>query len=319
MSDKAKTRIEAIGKQLLPPINKVAPGSSKLRVEGKVVIITGNPAPLPRLGFPSHSLTGSNSPLGIGRAAAHQYAESGARALYLCDFDDTHLETHRQEINAAFPSVEIRTRRFDAADEAEVKDVVDDAIKRYGRLDVFFANAGVGGRTTLFTEFDQDEFMSMLKTNTLSVWLAAKYAAPAMMQTSADKPRSGGSIIGTASVAGMRSNAGSTPYSASKAAVISLAQTISYQLAGSGVRVNAICPGLTETGMTAPVYEAARARGSEKKIGQLNPAKRGGLADEIARVALFLGSDESSYVNGQAWAVDGGLSAGHPFVPGKLH
>ena len=151
-----------------------------------------------------------------------------------------------------------------------------------------------------------------------SVFLAAKYAAPAMGKTSADKPTPGGSIIGTASVAGIRSNAGSTPYSASKAAVVSLAQTLAYQLAGTGVRVNAVCPGLIETGMTAPVYQAARARGSEKKIGQLNPTKRGGHADEIARVALFLGSDESSYVNGQAWAVDGGLSAGHPYVPGRL-
>lgn len=139
-----------------------------------------------------------------------------------------------------------------------------------------------------------------------------------MMETSAEKLHASGSIIGTASVAGIRSNAGSTPYSASKAAVISLAQSISYQLAGTNIRINAICPGLIETGMTALVYDAARARGTEKKIGQLNPMKRGGRADEIARVALFLGSDESSYVNGQAWAVDGGLSAGHPVVPGKI-
>ena len=139
-----------------------------------------------------------------------------------------------------------------------------------------------------------------------------------MQKTSPSKPEPKGSIIGTASVAGLRSNAGSTPYSASKAAVISLAQTISYQLVGTGVRVNAICPGIIETGMTAPVYEAARKRGTEKKIGQLNPMRRGGNADEVARVALFLGSDEASYVNGQAWAVDGGLSAGHPYVPGKM-
>lgn len=151
-----------------------------------------------------------------------------------------------------------------------------------------------------------------------SVLAAAKHAAPAMAKTSAEKPHSNGSIIGTASVAGLRSNAGSTPYSASKAAVVSLAQTISYQLSGTGIRVNAICPGVVETGMTAPMYDMARARGTEKKIGQLNPAKRGAHADEIARVALFLGSDESSYVNGQAWAVDGGLSAGHPYVVGKM-
>ena len=157
-----------------------------------------------------------------------------------------------------------------------------------------------------------------MKADVLSVHLAAKYAAPAMMLTSPEKKHPSGSIIGTASVAGLRSNAGSSDYSASKAGVISLAQTLSYQLAGTGVRVNAICPGVIETGMTAPMYEAARERGTEKKIGQLNPLRRGAHADEVARLALFLGSEESSYVNGQAWAVDGGLSAGHPFVPGKL-
>lgn len=256
--------------------------------------------------------------LGIGRATAHQYAESGARAIYICDFQDNYLEAHKRELNTLFPAVEIHTRQFDAAKEAEVKAVVDDAIDRYGRLDVFFANAGVVGKPIIFDRISEDEFMSVLKTNTLSVFLAAKYAAPAMRKTSSEKPQSGGSIIGTASVAGLRSNAGPTPYSASKAAVISLAQSISYQLAGTGVRMNAICPGLTETGMTAPTYEAARARGTTKKIGQLNPLGRGAHADEIARVALFLGSDESSYVNGQAWAIDGGLSAGHPYVLGKL-
>ncbi|KEZ43036.1 Uncharacterized protein SAPIO_CDS5113 [Scedosporium apiospermum] len=305
MAEKAKDRIAAIGQHLnstdLPPIRKVAPGSSAPRVKDKVVIITG-----------------ANSLLGIGRATAHQFAESGARAIYICDYDGTHLEAHKAEIVAAFPSVEVHARRFDAADEASVKEVVDDAIKRYGRLDVFFANAGIVGKTVAFTEFSEEEFMTVLRTNTLSVFLAAKYAAPAMTKTSPTKPQAGGSIIGTASVAGLRSNAGSTPYSASKAAVISLVQTTAYQLTGTGVRVNAICPGLIETGMTAPVFNAARARGTEKKIGQLNPLRRGGHADEIARVALFLGSDESSYVNGQAWAVDGGLSAGHPYVPGKL-
>lgn len=139
-----------------------------------------------------------------------------------------------------------------------------------------------------------------------------------MQQTSAEKPEANGSIIATASVAGIRSNAGTTPYAASKAAVINAAQTIAYQLTGTNIRINAICPGIIETGMTAPVYEAARSRGTEKKIGQINPLRRGAHADEVARVALFLGSDESSYVNGQAWAVDGGLSAGHPYVLGKM-
>ncbi|KAK5997896.1 3-oxoacyl-[acyl-carrier-protein] reductase FabG [Cladobotryum mycophilum] len=309
MSDKAQRRIEAIGQQLttpsssseLPPLTKVAPGSSKLRVDAKVIIITG-----------------ANSAMGIGRATAHQFAESGARAIYICDFDGSNLEAHKKEINALYPKVEVHPWQFDASEESKVKAVVDDALERYGRLDVFFANAGITGKNTVFPEYSDDEFMNIFKVNTLSVFLAAKYAAPAMMKTSPQKPTANGSIIGTASVAGIRSNAGNSPYSASKAAVVSLAQTISFQLAGSGVRINAICPGLIETGMTAPTFQSARARGTQGKIGQLNPLKRAGHADEIARVALFLGSDESSYVNGQAWAVDGGLSAGHPYVIGKL-
>lgn len=139
-----------------------------------------------------------------------------------------------------------------------------------------------------------------------------------MSITSPAKPYSGGSILLTSSAAGLRSNAGSTDYSASKAAVVSLAQTTAFQLSGSGVRVNAICPGLIETGMTQPVFDIARERGTVGRVGQLNPLQRAGVADEVARVALFLGSDESSYVNGQAWAVCGGLTAGHPRVPGKM-
>lgn len=198
-----------------------------------------------------------------------------------------------------------------------MKAVVDEALATYARLDIFFANAGISsGR--VFWEEDTAGFMKMMRTNTLSVFLAAKYGSQAMLKTSKDKPYPGGSIIGTASVAGLRSNAGPTDYSASKAAVVSLMQTCAYQLVGTGVRCNAVCPGLIETGMTKTTYDAARKRGTEKKIGQLNPLRRGGQADEIARAVLFLASDESSYVNAQAWAVDGGLSGGLPFVPGKL-
>lgn len=313
MSASAKRRLAALSEQLVKPIGdqgtfenipilkKIAPDSTGPRVKGKVVIVTG-----------------TNSPLGIGRASAHQFAQNGARAVYICDYNDSNLETHKRELASLYPDVEVHTRKFDAADEQSVKEVIDHAVKTYGRLDVFFANAGVVGTNRIFTDISADEVLSTLRTNVVSVAMAAKYSAPAMMLTSSNKQYPSGSIIATASVAGLRSNAGSSDYSASKAAVISLAQTISYQLAGTGIRVNAICPGVIETGMTAPMYEAARARGSEKKIGQLNPLGRGAHADEVARVALFLGSEESSYVNGQAWAVDGGLSAGHPFVPGKL-
>jgi NAD(P)-dependent dehydrogenase (short-subunit alcohol dehydrogenase family) len=126
--------------------------------------------------------------------------------------------------------------------------------------------------------------------------------------------RGGGSIVCTASVAGLRAGAGGAAYSASKAGVINLVQNAAQQLTGSGIRVNAICPGLIETGMTKPIYDLARASGQEERLGELNPLQRGGAPDEIAHAALFLASDESSYVNGSALVVDGGLSSSHPVV-----
>lgn len=199
-----------------------------------------------------------------------------------------------------------------------MKAAVDDVIERYGRLDIMFANAGIGGFPTTYDNISSEDFLKTLKTNVVGVFLCSKHAALAMQKTSSDKPYPSGSIIATASVAGLRSNAGSSDYAASKAAVISIVQSMCFQLSGTGVRINAICPGLIETGMTEPLFAAANAKGTTHKVGQLNPTKRPAVADEVARVALFLGSDEASYVNGQAWAVDGGLSAGLPFIPGKL-
>ena len=143
-------------------------------------------------------------------------------------------------------------------------------------------------------------------------FLALKFAALHMREAG------GGSILCTASVAGLRSGAGPTPYSAAKAGVISLVQTAAQQLGGTGIRVNAVCPGLIETGLTQPLFDHARAKGREASIGLLNPTRRAGTPEEIANTALFLASDESSYVTGQAFAIDGGLSSSHPVVPGKL-
>lgn len=312
MTSSPKDRLQALSKQLsagasdpkpsIPEIRRIAPDSTGLRVKGKVIIVTG-----------------ANSPLGIGRASAHQFAHNGALAIYICDFNNEFLESHRQELNAQYPDTDVHARHFDASDETAIKGVIDEAISKYGRLDIMFANAGIVGMNKLFWDISDEEFMKTMRTNVLSVFLAFKHASSAMRLTSTSKSHPGGSLIATASVAGIRSNAGSTDYSASKAAVISLVQTTAYQLAGTNIRCNAICPGLIETGMTSAVYEGARKKGTEGKIGQLNPMRRGGVADEVARVALFLGSEEGSYVNGQAWAVDGGLSAGHPFVSGKMH
>jgi NAD(P)-dependent dehydrogenase (short-subunit alcohol dehydrogenase family) len=110
-------------------------------------------------------ITGANSALGIGRASAHQFAENGAKAIYICDFNDSNLETHKRELASLYPKVDVYTRQFDASNDAAVKAVVDDAIKAYGRLDIFFANAGIVGQRKVFTDIEADEFLHTLKTN----------------------------------------------------------------------------------------------------------------------------------------------------------
>jgi NAD(P)-dependent dehydrogenase (short-subunit alcohol dehydrogenase family) len=196
--------------------------------------------------------------------------------------------------------------RVDAGSEAEVHALVEKVARDHGGLDIVFANAGVSGGFASIAEQTAEDWAEILRVNLIGPFLAIKHAAPVM------NLRGGGSIICTASVAGLRSGAGGAAYSASKAGVINLVQTAAQQLSGTGIRVNAICPGLIETGMTRPIYEMARAAGKEDAIGKLNPLQRGGKPQEIARAALFLASDESSYVNGTALIVDGGLSSSHP-------
>src|ERR1700724_3230294 len=182
------------------------------------------------------------------------------------------------------------------------------AVEEFGSLDVCFANAGISGGLVPFFEETVERWAQILQINLIGTFLAAKHAALTMTK------QRRGSIICTASVAGLRSGAGCMPYSASKSGVISLVQTAANELAGTGVRINAICPGLVESGMTRPIFEQARARGSERRIGQLNPLRRAGAPEEIAQTALFLASDAASYIDGQAIAVDGGLSTSHPVV-----
>ncbi|KAI0745542.1 NAD-P-binding protein [Earliella scabrosa] len=264
-------------------------------------------------------ITGVGSLKGIGRATALLYAHEGARHLYLSDYDPTNLPELKATIEKAYPDVKVTTQQADAADEDTIAGICKQALQDEGRLDVFFANAGIATATPL-AEITSKQFMEVMRVNALSCFLAVKHGSAAMKKTnpSRGKEFSGGSIILTASVAGIRSGAGTVEYSASKAAVNSIAQTACYQLQKTDIRVNTICPGLIETGMTSAVFDYARSRGNEAKIGQLNPLARYGLPEEIANVALFLASDQSSYVNGQTWAVDGGLSSSHPHVPGKM-
>ncbi|MDP1736850.1 MAG: SDR family NAD(P)-dependent oxidoreductase [Caulobacter sp.] len=250
-------------------------------------------------------ITGAAS--GIGRAAAKLFSEAGAYVV-IADLSDKVNETLAQ-VTAAGGKGEAIVG--DVATGAVVDQLIA-AAEKQGGLDVMFANAGVSGGLPGLMELTAEHWNNVLRINTVGVFLAVQAAARVMV------PRGKGSIICTASVAGIRSGAGGMPYSASKAGVISIVQTGANQMAGSGVRINAVCPGLTETGMTQIVFDRARERGTEGKIGQLNPLRRGAVPEEIARVALFLASDDASYVNGQAIAVDGGLSSSHPVVPGKM-
>ena len=240
-----------------------------MRLEGKIAIVTGAAS-------------------GIGKATAALFRQEGATVI---PADVAAAE----EVVAA-----------DAGSEADVKALVDQAVRDHGGLDIFFANAGISGGLASIFEQSPEDWQEILRVNLIGPFLAIKHAAPVM------KAKGGGSIICTASVAGLRAGAGGPAYSASKAGVINLVQVSATQLAGSGIRVNAICPGLIETGMTRPFYDLARAKGMEDRLGHLNPLKRGGEPGEVAQSALFLASDEASYVNGQAWVVDGGLSSSHP-------
>lgn len=253
-----------------------------------------------RLQGKSAVITGAGS--GIGRAAARLFAAQGAR-LVIGDKAESVHETAKQ---IREDGGEVVALQMNAGKEEDVKNIVQTARLSYGGLDVAFANAGISGGLTGIFEHSVEDWQQILQVNLVGPFLMVKHAGQEIMR------KGSGSIVCTASVAGIRSGAGCPAYSASKAGVINLVQTAAQQLSGTGVRVNAICPGLIETGMTERAFVYAREKGVEDKIGRLNPLRRAGQPEEIAYAALFLASDESSYVNGQAIVVDGGLSSSHP-------
>ena len=262
------------------------------RFEGKSIIVTG---------------AGS----GIGRAAACLFAAEGGQVV-VADISDGADET---AATIAAAGGVARAIRIDAGREEDVVRTVALACDAHGGLDVMFANAGISGGMANIFDTDVALITEVLRVNLIGPYLAIKHAAPRIAERAAGSRTgsdTGGAIVLTASVAGLRSGAGSPAYSASKAGVINLAAVAAQQLSGSNVRVNAICPGLTETGMTRPTFDYAREAGKMDRVGRLNPLRRGAQPEELARVALFLASDDASYVNGQAIAVDGGLSSSHP-------
>jgi NAD(P)-dependent dehydrogenase (short-subunit alcohol dehydrogenase family) len=259
------------------------------RLEGKRAIVTG---------------AGS----GIGRASARRFAQEGA-TVFIADWSEEGLEQTRKLIEA--DGGKVFAARADAGKESDVVALVEEALSKLGGLDVVYANAGISGGSHLISETSVEQFSEILRVNLIGPFLAIKYTSPHLIK------QGKGSIICTASVAGLRFGAGPVAYSASKAGVINLVQIAANQLRGTGVRVNAICPGLIETGMTKPIFDYARSTNKTHKVGQLNPLLRAGQPEEIAGAALFLASDDASYVNGQFLAVDGGLTSSMPIVQPK--
>ncbi|ODN94661.1 2,4-dienoyl-CoA reductase [Cryptococcus wingfieldii CBS 7118] len=290
-------------------------GSGKL--EGKVGAITG---------------VGPES--GIGTAAAKLFAREGAAHIYLIDYTSTPIPSLLSSLTTTYPRTKFTFLQADAADPTAISSLINQALSEEGRFDFFFANAGVSqiakfeaGKNGSLMSFirpveavEEAEFDEVMRINALGAFVAIKYAAGAMSKLCPEKGKTipGGSIVLTASVAGLKANAGPIPYSAAKAAVISMAQTSAFAFTGLNIRVNAVCPGLIETNMTKSLFELAKANQTTNRIGVLNPTLRQGLGFEVAHTALFLVSDDSSYVNGQAIPVDGGLSAGVPYVRNKI-
>jgi NAD(P)-dependent dehydrogenase (short-subunit alcohol dehydrogenase family) len=246
-------------------------------------------------------ITGAGS--GIGRASALRFAQEGASVLVVGRRAENTEETVRL-IRADGGTAEVMVS--DATVEANVGAMVQRCIAAFGGLDVFFANIAITGTNTPLLEQSVDEWNEVWRVNMISCFLAVKHAGRVMTA------QRSGSIILTSSAASLRANAGAISYSASKAGVNSLAQTAANAFSGTGVRVNAILPGLVETQLTRKVFEQAREKGIEGRIGHMTPLKRAGQPHEIAAMAAFLASDDSSFVTGQLYAVDGGVSSTHP-------
>lgn len=240
---------------------------------------------------------------GIGRATARLLAARGARVV-LADLKPE-VEQSAALIRADGGRAEALVT--DCASDEGVGAIVAAALEGGAGIDIVHANAGITGGLMPRLDTSSAEFMEVLRINLLGPWIAIRSALPHM--------RAGGAIVCTASVAGLRAGAGPIPYSASKAGVVNLVQSTAMALTGRGIRVNGIAPGLIDTPMTAELFDDARARGREDRIGQLNPTRRGGRPEEIAEAVAWLVSEAASYVNGQVLAVDGGLSAQLPFTP----
>jgi NAD(P)-dependent dehydrogenase (short-subunit alcohol dehydrogenase family) len=236
----------------------------------------------------------------IGSATIRLLAERGARVVAV-DRDANNLKRATAKLPAStLPVVADVTR------EDDVASYVRQAIDAAGRIDIFFNNAGIEGDIAPITNYSLDTFRRVLDVNVVGVFLGMKHVLPVMTA------QNSGSIINTASIAGMMGTVNIAAYSASKHAVIGLTKSAALECVQTKVRVNCVCPGLIDSRMLSAIV-TGRNDGApvpvEKAVDRI-PARRLGLATEVAAVVAFLASDDASYVSGAAYPVDGGRTAG---------
>ena len=242
-------------------------------------------------------VTGAGS--GIGEASAQRFAQEGAMVV-VADIRGAKAEAVAAAIVA--DGGEAIAVEVDVADAVSMQAMVERAVSHYGRLDVLFNNAGTL-RPGTAVELSVADWDFVMGVNVRSVFLGAKYAVPIMAA------QGGGSIINTASVSGLHGDGGAVVYAASKAAVINLTRALSTDHGPQGIRINAICPGTIET---PPVRRMVADPEVLARNVNAHALRRLGQPSEIAAAAVWLASDESSFVSGEAIVVDGGLRAQSP-------
>jgi NAD(P)-dependent dehydrogenase (short-subunit alcohol dehydrogenase family) len=231
---------------------------------------------------------------GIGKATAQVFAQEGARVV-IGDLESSAGADVAKEIGGLFVAT-------DVADPQSVENLVKQATTRFGRLDVMFNNAGIGISAPL-TAHSNDDYYRTIMIDLDGVFWGLKFGGKAMVEQGR-----GGSIINTASVAGLIGTSGLSAYNAAKHGVVGLTRNAALELAAAGVRVNCVCPGVIETPLV--LNSIGQMEGWRQTLAKLHPLGRVGQPVEVARAVLFLASDDASFVTGHALAVDGGIMAG---------